>query len=523
MENPEEYRRGLFEESFRKAFEGKEATPPASVWEKLAWKKSFVGKEKGVNPPSAVWSRIQNELYPAAAKIPFYKSNYAKMAAAAAVLFFVVIFGLNNVEFAPSEIDISQNEEINVSENINSQSSETSTSDNRIQNQREGGSIGEQNSTTDQANNSSANQLPLAQSDVNSESSQAVNIKVNEQIESIQIAALNENNVFDIDKKIDELSEILLTKSIDSESFKKSSLEAINQGLDVISLDNSTSTKQIPNITANKKTPAEITTFKVPETSALRIHNPNKGFFTQMSFNTGSFDPNFTMQEVDIINAYALTVNSRESVAVPAQMGVQQKSESSMQIGVGLGYKLGKNLLIESGIQYANHTTTSISNVVSTPQHFTWGKPVTVAVTNEERLRPQMEFEITDAYLIRNAFQFVSIPLNFGFIIPINKTEVLLKTGATANVFTGGEIIDPNGRLLTEVFKPGNASPYNAVFVQGMVATEVAYKISPAYSLGVQAGYFFAVSDLAKSNVLFSSQPNQYNLGFVMRYNLPRF
>ncbi len=523
MENPEEYKRGLFEESFRKAFEGKEVTPPASVWEKLVWKKSFVGKSKGINPPPAVWSRIQNELHPAAARIPFYKTKYVKMAAAAAVLFLVVVFGLNNFEFTPSEINISQNTESNKVENIDSQSSESSSSESGMQNQREDGAIQEQNSTTNPDSNSSADQLALSQTEVNSEPSQIINNKVNEQIESIQIAALSESSAFDINNKIDELSEILLTNSIDSETFAKSSLKAINQSLEIKPLDNSTNGMQIPRLAVNLKTPAEITTLKVPETTAPKILNPNKGFFTQLSFNTGSFDPNFTMQEGDIINAYALTVNSSESVAVPAQMGVNQTPENSMQIGVGLGYKIGKNLMIESGIQYANHSTTSISNVVSSPQHFTWGKPVTVAVTNEERLRPQLEFEITDAYQVRNSFEFVSVPLNLGFIIPINKAEVMLKTGATANVFTGGEIIDPNGRLRTEVFKPGNASPYNTVFVQGMVATEVAYRISPTYSLGVQAGYFFAVSDLAKSNVLFSSQPNQYNLGFVMRYNLPRF
>ena len=518
MENPEEYKRGQFEESFRNAFEGKEAIPPASVWEKLAWKKSFVGKSKGVNPPPAVWSRIQNELHPTPVRVPFYKSAYTKMAAAAAVLLLIVVFGLNNAEFNPFLEELSENYDNQIVEENQAQLNEESTSSSEGLNKREDVNSQVQTQSITPTTEANPNQPSL-----NNAESNLASISNSEEYNGLTLKSIDESAVYAINEKVEQLIELLNVNSIDSEIASNTNLQLLNQNIGFESF-----TKLIEPVRDNSlaiplKTAAEITTLKIPDVAPSYLRNPNKGFFTQLSFNTGSFDPNFTMQEGDIINAYALTVNSRESVAVPAQMGVNQTPESSMQIGIGLGYKVGKNLMIESGLQYANHSTTSISNVISSPQHFTWGKPVTVAVTNEERLRPQLEFEITDAYQVRNSFQFVSVPLNIGFIIPMKHTEVLLKTGATANVFTGGEITDPNGRLLTEVFKPGVASPYTTLFVQGMVATEVAYKLSPTYSLGVQAGYFFAVSDLAKSNVLFSSQPNQYNLGFVMRYNLPRF
>jgi len=520
MENPEEYKRGLFEENFRKAFEGKEAIPPASVWEKLAWKKSFVGKSKGVNPPPAVWSRIQNELHPVPVRIPFYKSAYTKMAAAAAVMLLVIVFGLNNSDFDLLEERISDNSEVNSIENSTS-SIKSEDGVNLDQDNRREGLPSEETITSNIPNDI----LSDSQSkNLGASSDNSPNI-VPQELESLQLATSIESADYDISEKVDQLSEIILANVSENnfESASNGQLNFLDQKLTFEPLANNAKSLGALDTPVKLKTHSEITTLKIPDITPSKLRNPNKGFFTQLSFTTGSFDPNFTMQEGDIINAYALTVNSREAVAVPAQMGVNQLPENSLQVGVGLGYKLGKNLMIESGVQYANHSTTSISNVVASPQHFTWAKPVTVAVTNEERLRPQMEFEITDAYQVRNAFQFISVPLNLGFIIPMKQAEVVLKTGATANVFTGAEIIDPNGRLRTEVFKPGVASPYNTVFVQGMVATELAYKISPSYSLGVQAGYFFAVSDLAKSNLLFSSQPNQYNLGFVMRYNLPRF
>ncbi len=519
MENPEEYKRGLFEESFRKAFEGKEAIPPASVWEKLSWKKSFTGKSKGMSPPPAVWSNIQNELHPAAARIPFYKSTYVKMAAAAAVLFFVVIFGLNNIELDTSGQSISQNTGQNNVESSQSQSNSAATNENGGVNQREESST--QESISNSIMDSSTSSEPLT--GANPETNNKSNVVIPDKVNAFQSVLLDESALFDLGSRVEKLSDLLVENRIKPDAKAISNLQLLNQAFEMEPLVSNTELARNVKLPIRLKSPVETTNLKLADVAPVNLLNPNKGFFTQLSLNAGTFDPNFTMQEGDIINAYALTVNSRESVAVPAQMGVNQTPESSMQIGLGLGYKIGKNLMIESGVQYANHSTTSISNVVSSPQHFSWAKPVTVAVTNEERLRPQLEFEITDAYQVRNAFEFVSVPLNIGFIIPMKKAEVLLKTGATANIFTGGEIIDPNGRLLTEFFKPGNASPYNTVFFQGMVATEVAYKISPSYSFGVQAGYFFAVSDLAKSDVLFSSQPNMYNLGFVMRYNLPRF
>jgi hypothetical protein len=264
--------------------------------------------------------------------------------------------------------------------------------------------------------------------------------------------------------------------------------------------------------------------YPMPKGSNIGLKNPNRGMYTQFNVSTGEFNPNFSMQEEDFLNAYSLSRFVGEgSISVPTKLGEVHTPETSLQVGWGVGFIMGKHFTIETGISYANHTTISSSNIVASPQHFSWEKPVTVALTNEDRIKPQMQLEITNAYDIRNSFQFLSVPMHFAFTVPVNKFNITLRSGATANLFTGGDIMDPSGRLRAENFRPGSSSPYQTFMLQGMVGGELGYRINSMYTLAFQGGYNFSFTDMAKPDSFFQSRPNQLGVGFAVRYHLPRF
>jgi hypothetical protein len=254
----------------------------------------------------------------------------------------------------------------------------------------------------------------------------------------------------------------------------------------------------------------------------LDIPNRNAGFYTQIAMQTGLFNPKFSMDESDILAVYALTRtgNSPQSITIQPQVGERHAPESSVGFNFGVGYNFGKNFSLETGVNYGLHSTLTVSNLVASPTHFSWEKPVTVAMTNEERLRPQLEYEVRSAYDVRNQFEMVGFPILAALHIPSNQVEFLVKGGMQANVLLSNRITDTNNLLIREIIRAGETSPYRSVFVQGITALEASYKVSHAYAVGVQGSYQFAVSDMARENSLFSSHPNQFSIGFVVRYQL---
>jgi hypothetical protein len=114
----------------------------------------------------------------------------------------------------------------------------------------------------------------------------------------------------------------------------------------------------------------------------------------------------------------------------------------------------------------------------------------------------------------------VGFPLLAALHVPSKQLDFLVKGGVQANVLLSNRITDTNNLLIREIIKAGDNAPYRSVFVQGITAMEASYKVSRTYAVGVQGTYQFAVSDMAKESSLFSSHPNQFSVGFVVRYQL---
>jgi hypothetical protein len=253
------------------------------------------------------------------------------------------------------------------------------------------------------------------------------------------------------------------------------------------------------------------------------LSSANKGLYTRMFFNSGLFNPNFSLTESDILNIYAIARNGNnvQSIAVQPQLGERHVAERSFAINMGLGYRFNSNFSLETGAIYGLHSTLSKSNVIASPMHFSWEKPVTVAMTQEERLRPQMQYEITNAYEVRNTFEVLGIPLLAVLDIPMNKFELQLKGGFQANILLSNRIADTKNLLIREVIRPGVESPYHMVFMQAVTGAGLHYKFTDNYSVGFEAAMQFGISDMAKSTAMFRSHPNQLVIGFGMHYRLP--
>jgi hypothetical protein len=495
MESPKEFEGDPLEQHFRNAFEGKEKMPPTEAWEGIVWKKAF--ESRSVSPPPAVWHSIKTALHP---PVPLYLNPWFRLAAVASLFLMISLpyyFGGYKVEEMTVSESFQSEEgtvwvEIDEIETANSVSTNTSEAPiTSARNETAGGS-----------------QIVIAQA----------NNSTIEKLGSVEAASEAKPQLFDAYSSdlFQSISSQLASLEIENPSHI---LDPIQSDLRLMSNAPSMPALQLSELSPyeNKRVFGDAKPVKIPK--------PNTGIYTQFGFSSGGFNPNFSMQEADILNAYAITRtgSSERAIAVQPQIGDRQSPERTMVVNLGFGYQINRHFVLETGVMYGHHTTMSVSNVVASPMRFSWEKPVTIAVTNEDRLRPQMEFEITDPYDIRNSFDIVSIPIIGGIQVPINNMHIMLRSGLSSNFMINNRISDPSGRLIREIIRPGQNSPYQNMFLQGMVGSEIGFKVSNVYTLGFQGSYQFGLTNMAREHALFTSNPSQFSFGLMLRYQLPRF
>lgn len=498
MERPEDYKGDPIEEHFRNAFEDKRMSPPEEAWEGVFWRTAF--DEKRVVPPASVWQNIRHALHPV---VPFYRQLWFRAGVAASLVLFTSLSLFFSDQFFADEVEMLQTTNNLPSPNLDVpqlRDSAPKESDTNQALQKAGGERPSDSQLQSQLVEPEASIPQIAQ----------VQPKEAPAWEKLNAKA----NTSSLGLPGRELVPAYVQLASPSEEFRKVSGPEL---LKPVASD-------LPNIGVSQPGPV-VSVGNMGLGAAADILNlpkQNAGFYTQIAMQTGSFNPNFSMDESDILAVYGLTRtgNSAQSVTIQPQVGERHAPESSVGFNFGMGYNFGKNFSLETGVNYGLHSTLTVSNVVASPTHFSWQKPVTVAMTNEERLRPQMEYEVRNAYDVRNQFEMIGFPLLAALHVPSNQVEFLLKGGMQANVLLSNRITDTNNLLIREIIRAGDNAPYRSVFVQGITALEASYRVSHAYAVGIQGSYQFAVSDMARSNSLFSSHPNQFSLGFVVRYQL---
>ena len=500
MERPEDYKGDPIEEHFRNAFEDKRMSPPEEAWEGVFWRTAF--DEKRVVPPASVWQNIRHALHPS---VPFYRQVWFRAGVAASLLLFTSLGLFLSDDFFGDELTIRQ-----TASTLSSPDTELSLqTENPVKEvipqnelQRAGG---ERPSDIPSAVQSNEAEAPMV------EKSQ-VQTKFMAGLEQLNPTASPVNQAFAHINYAPEQLPYTFAFEIVKEFSGPELLKPASPDFPSFAVPRPGSLAAVMPKDALKSVSPDL----------LSLPRQNAGFYTQIAMQTGTFNPNFSMDESDILAVYALTRtgNSTQSLTIQPQVGERHAPESSVGFNFGMGYNFGKNFSLETGVNYGLHSTLTVSNVVASPTHFSWEKPVTVAMTNEERLRPQLAYEVRSAYDVRNQFEMVGFPILAALHVPSNHVEFLLKGGMQANVLLSNRITDTNNLLIREIIRAGDNAPYRSVFVQGITAMEASYRVSHAYAVGIQGSYQFAVSDMARSNSLFRSRPNQFSLGFVVRYQL---
>jgi hypothetical protein len=244
-----------------------------------------------------------------------------------------------------------------------------------------------------------------------------------------------------------------------------------------------------------------------------------------LNFSTGRFDPGYEAAGPAIFQPPALASfetlsyrNVSDNMANNASevSGESYAPSASFAYGMNFGARVGNHWIVQTGLKYiyANSwaRTSAFYQDPATMQRTAVLRPINYSTEGV------VQVVQTDRVQLKNAFEFISIPLQAGYIVFDRVIDMSLLAGLSADFLVGNAITDQGGMLQDFNTGRGQDSPYRSIYYNGSLSTALGAVIGQRYRITVEPGYRMALSDLTKESFSLNSRPSAFYVSFGINY-----
>lgn len=279
--------------------------------------------------------------------------------------------------------------------------------------------------------------------------------------------------------------------------------------------------------------------FETPYVMPLNEEDQNEDsqkLWAGVLVSSGVFDPNInydgspdlmadaspnTLGSVERINATSADLQSQSnSMASYKPEESSYRSEMSVSYGLDFGYKFSKKFVLFSGVGYQhNFGSTSVNTYIEpTESHAKYANHAIVI----ERASPESGLnsynELNSEVQLNSTFEFITIPVNFGYYLVDKKFKWLMTAGVSTDIFVKNSIDDSQNLFDPIQYKLGDDSPYNPIYFNGKFGTMLNYTFLRNYQLSLEPSYRIGLSELTNDNAAFSSKPSSFMISAGIAY-----
>lgn len=215
-------------------------------------------------------------------------------------------------------------------------------------------------------------------------------------------------------------------------------------------------------------------------------------------------------------NSYLAASNS----TVPDKQA--KASGVAYSIGVSVGTKLSKRWVLQGGFNYLTQSSDYTATNVVAANNFSTLKAESI---NELDKLPQIadqnaaaKLAPTVPYSVNNNLQFFSVPVQAGYLIVNKKFGLQLNAGVSTDLFLQNTITPEGGSLDKTTQGRGDDSPYRSVNFSGLMGTELSYKFGQRYRIALNPGLRYPLNSVYKTDVGIESTPLTFDVGLRFRY-----
>ena len=221
----------------------------------------------------------------------------------------------------------------------------------------------------------------------------------------------------------------------------------------------------------------------------------------------GYFNPNYQGQ-----NNLQANYNSLRSVA-QSNAGEEHSAGLSMSFGFDMGLKLSERWQLSSGLQYLNNQVQSTTDLVLNNRTPVFSSVIESLDLSESSA--DISYEPTD---LNSTFQFISIPVQAGYLVFDNKVKLMVQAGVASDFFIKNEITAKDQSLESVTIDSGSDAPFRSMYLNGLIGAQASYEVLPRYLITLEPRYKLALSDFTKPESGYSSVPSSFGVGVGIRY-----
>jgi hypothetical protein len=232
--------------------------------------------------------------------------------------------------------------------------------------------------------------------------------------------------------------------------------------------------------------------------------NKTEKLWTSVGFAAGSF------------NTVNSSVSTSQSFAVNNAATQQAKaSGSSYTVGLSMGTRLSKRWVVQGGVNYMTQSSDYTSNAVGASSDFaSFSAPSVNSMMSEADNR----ILSTAPYTINSSLQFVSIPLQAGYMVVNKRFGIQLNGGVSTDMFLQNTLTPESDNVSKTTQGSGSESPYRTFNFSGLVGTEFSYKFGQHYRLALNPGIRYPFNSIYKSDQPITAMPLTFDVGLRFRY-----
>lgn len=236
-----------------------------------------------------------------------------------------------------------------------------------------------------------------------------------------------------------------------------------------------------------------------------------ENWWAAVSGSAGSYDPNGGAATSSSLlrNAPAGTFSPSASQNNTASLG------TAYSYGVNFGKRITPRWVLISGVGFLSQSINYPSNqaVFNASQEQAFLADASkLSNSNGTTAAP------INSYELNSINEFITVPLQAGYLIVNKKIGVQLNAGVASDIFVRNSLVDPTSRLSTNTQTAGENSTYRTFNWTGLVGTEVSYRISNHYRISVIPGMRYSFNSILKPTVGSTITPLIWDVGFRFRY-----
>ena len=237
---------------------------------------------------------------------------------------------------------------------------------------------------------------------------------------------------------------------------------------------------------------------------------------------SSSFDPNFQDNSTSLAH---FAQNDSEPVkggmlptARVSQWNEEQQQQVSFNGGVQAAARIGKKWVLQGGLQYGSYRSSTTAGTY-VDQNGGQAFPLHYANFSSDKVQmARLNSRLTAPVAALNTFEFISVPLQIGYVVFDKKLSLLVSPGISSEFFLRNQLSDLENRLSTYTIYSGEDAPFQTVHLKGIFGAQLFYKFSDNYMISLEPSFQHALTEFNKSSSFFESRPSNIGIAAGFRY-----